>query len=354
MVQDNWLETTLEGSSARYKFIFAHHMTGGSDDYVRGGANPTHLVEWGGFNEAGTANEWTTKRPATSGWGSKPIHQMLVANDVSGFFHGHDHQYAYEKRDGVVYQSVPIGSFTGNFGIYTTNSGYTIWADATQTYGRLKITVGPGQTTVDYIKTGATVPAYTYAITPAALTYRLTVAADPPGGGATLPTAGVHTPNQHTIVDVTAEPAAGCVFDHWSGVCAGAGACQVTMDGDRSVTAHFTVRVNDVTISGSGNYAKLDWTHRAVAVAHYEVHRSLTAPYFAPDAATWLDDVTPSTPPTAPPEDLGFPDPTADLTAAGNTCFYAVVPLDTSSQPLGNYSRTGAFVFGLVLGTVEP
>ncbi len=46
--QFNWLKAKLEGSDAKYKFIFAHHMTGGSDDYVRGGANPAHICEWGG------------------------------------------------------------------------------------------------------------------------------------------------------------------------------------------------------------------------------------------------------------------------------------------------------------------
>ena len=106
--QFNWLKTTLENSTAKYKFIFAHHMVGGSDDYVRGGANPAHLVEWGGYNEAGTTYGWAAKRP---GWGSEPIHQILVDNHVSAFFHGHDHQYAYEKRDGVVYQSLPCGRF---------------------------------------------------------------------------------------------------------------------------------------------------------------------------------------------------------------------------------------------------
>jgi hypothetical protein len=45
--QFEWLKQTLENSDAKYKFIFSHHMTGGSDDYVRGGANPAHLVEGG-------------------------------------------------------------------------------------------------------------------------------------------------------------------------------------------------------------------------------------------------------------------------------------------------------------------
>ena len=52
-----------------------------------------------------------------SGWGSQPIRQMMEANHVTAFFHGHDHQMAHESLNGMVYQAVPSGSFTGSFGI---------------------------------------------------------------------------------------------------------------------------------------------------------------------------------------------------------------------------------------------
>ena len=63
--------------------------------------------------------------PTRPGWGSQPIRQMMEANHVTAFFHGHDHQFAYESLNGMVYQAVPSGSFTGSFGNYTTggNSG---------------------------------------------------------------------------------------------------------------------------------------------------------------------------------------------------------------------------------------
>ena len=47
--------------------------------------------------------DFATKRP---GWG-KTIEQLFMDNDVSAYFHGHDHQYVYETRDGIVYQEVP-------------------------------------------------------------------------------------------------------------------------------------------------------------------------------------------------------------------------------------------------------
>ncbi len=39
-----------------------------------------------------------TQRPQNA-WGSVPIHQLMVENGVSAYFHGHDHQYVYETRD---------------------------------------------------------------------------------------------------------------------------------------------------------------------------------------------------------------------------------------------------------------
>jgi uncharacterized repeat protein (TIGR02543 family) len=77
-------------------------------------------------------------------------------------------------------------------------------------------------------KAGAAVP-----------THDLTLAVDPVGGGTTDPAVGVHTYAEGTDVTITAAPTAGYVFDEWSGACTGSGACQVTMDGDKSVTAHF-------------------------------------------------------------------------------------------------------------------
>ena len=560
--QFNWLKATLEGSTAKYKFVFSHQMVSdaslsGQEDYGHAGANHAQYVEWGGYDEDGTTYGWNTKR---TGWGSDPVHQILVKNGVSAFFHGHDHQYAYESRDGVVYQAVPSAGFTGSgFSMYTTGSGNTI--QALTNSGHLLVTVGPSQASVDYIRTGATSSAYTYTIAPrgrmtldgavssgtgaanssslsfshttgtganrlllvgvswnagttartissvtftpsggsaVALTpvitqqvsgqnrysaiyrwpastalpsgqsgtvavtfsgavssgsvvgavnfagvnqttplgtpagagpssqgtaptvtltglsgnelvfdnvfmggssssqtltagagqaqlwnafvsntraaastekatgssvtmswtaassaywaiaavpikpapaYDLTVAID--GGGTISPAVGVHTYTPGTIVGITPTPGAGYVFDYWSGACTGSGACSVTMDADKSVTAHFTVSV-DVAITKPSNYPKLDWTHLAAVVDHYAVYRSLTAPYFTAGAASWLIDVPTSTP--------THTDLTADLTVGGNQYFYLVGPVNGCGNACGSSNRTGAFVFGLAPG----
>ena len=70
--------------------------------------------------------------------------------------------------------------------------------------------------------------------------YNLTTAVSPAGGGTTDPAVGVHAYAAGTVVAVTATPATGYVFSSWSGACTGTGACSVTMDADKTVTANFT------------------------------------------------------------------------------------------------------------------
>ena len=160
--QYNWLQTTLESSNAKYKFVFMHHLTGGTDDYIREGAYAAPYCEWGGNNEDGTTYAFTTRRPT---W-TDPIHQVLVDNKVSAVFHGHDHQYAYEIRDGVVYQSVPAAGFTGNgFNLYSETDPLT--ERVLPSSGHLRVTVAPAQTTVNYVRSGGGTTTHSYNILPA-------------------------------------------------------------------------------------------------------------------------------------------------------------------------------------------
>jgi len=163
-VQYNWLKQTLQNSNAMYKFLFMHHMTGGTDDYIRGGAYAAKYCEWGGYNEDGSTYAFNTRRP---GW-NMTIHQMLVSNHVSAVFHGHDHQYAYEKLDGVVYQSLPAAGFSGNgFGIYNETDPLTL--KTLQSGGHLRVSVSPTGSTVEYISSNTTTNGqmmYSYIILP--------------------------------------------------------------------------------------------------------------------------------------------------------------------------------------------
>lgn len=100
--QYNWLKSTLENSTAKYKFAFAHHIRGQG----RGGITNAKLYEWGGYEQNGTSYTFNTKRP---GW-AKPIHQLFKDNGLTAFFQGHDHVYAHEMLDGIAYQAVPMPS----------------------------------------------------------------------------------------------------------------------------------------------------------------------------------------------------------------------------------------------------
>jgi uncharacterized repeat protein (TIGR01451 family) len=79
--------------------------------------------------------------------------------------------------------------------------------------------------------------------------YNLTVAVDPSEGGTTDPAAGVYTYTAGTVVTVTATANAGYAFDSWSGACSGSGACEVTMDADKEVTAHFVQLPPDLSLT---------------------------------------------------------------------------------------------------------
>ncbi len=243
--QFNWFKQTIQNSNAKYKFIFAHHMLGGAEDYVRGGAGYAHMFEWGGYNIDGTTWGFNTERP---GWGDLPIHQLMVANGVSAFFYGHDHLYAYQKRDGVVYQEVPSAAMTGSgFSTYYQNT-YTI-----ATYpsaGHLRVIVAPSQTTVDYVRaytSGGTngEVSYSYTILPNTppATYTLTAGNDGHGTVTLDPTGGTYASG--TTVTLTPVPNLGYTFSSWGGTNTGdvintAGVYTIVMNGDKTVTANFT------------------------------------------------------------------------------------------------------------------
>jgi hypothetical protein len=148
--QFNWFKQTLENSTAKFKFVFAHNMVGGSEDYVRGGAGPAHLFEWGGYNLDGSTWGFATERP---GWGDDPIHQLMVDNRVSAFFHGHDHEYAKERKNGIIYQLCPQpgdGSYRFGFDLYHESDPYT--DVVLPNSGHLRVAVSPSQVTVDYVR----------------------------------------------------------------------------------------------------------------------------------------------------------------------------------------------------------
>ena len=148
--QYTWLKTTLEKSTATYKFVFAHNLVGGLNlnGPMRGGIEAARYLEWGGRNLDGA---WGFDK-ARPGW-PMPIHQLLVANNVTAFFHGHDHLYAKQDLDGIVYQEGPQPS-AKNFTLGTrgTDYGYT-HGTVLGGVGYLRVKVSPDGVKVDYVET---------------------------------------------------------------------------------------------------------------------------------------------------------------------------------------------------------
>jgi hypothetical protein len=138
-----WLKNVLETSTATHKFVFAHHNRGQG----RGGILPARGYEWGGYGNNGNgAWEFDQMRP---GW-PMPIHQLMASNGVRIFFQGHDHLYALETMDGVVYQEVPMPSDSSySLGMVANADAYSdLTLDGS---GHLRVRVEPTCVTVDYI-----------------------------------------------------------------------------------------------------------------------------------------------------------------------------------------------------------
>lgn len=146
--QYDWLEQTLKNSTKKFKFVFIHNLVGGvdADGQARGGAESAPFFEWGGKSSS-RVDEFSTKR---SGW-EMPIHQLLKKYNVDVVFHGHDHVYAKQSYDGIVYQCVQQPSLKRFENLsYATTYGYNLGI-IKYIPGNLKLTVNANEAKVEYI-----------------------------------------------------------------------------------------------------------------------------------------------------------------------------------------------------------
>jgi len=111
-------------------------------------------------------------------------------------------------------------------------------------------------------------PAPVYTPTPSPVTYTLTMAADLVGGGTTSPAVGAHPDyTAGAVENITATPASGYHFNHWSSNVTDpdSASTTVTMDGDKTVTATFTLKEVTLTMAvagtGSGTVAPIVGVH---------------------------------------------------------------------------------------------
>jgi phosphodiesterase/alkaline phosphatase D-like protein len=135
-----WLKRTLEQSTAKWKFVFAHHVMGTG----RGCVEIANQWEWGGQNADGS-DGFAAHRPA---W-ALPIHQLMAANNVTIFFQGHDHLFARQQLDGVTYQELPNPA---DFTYTAFNADAYTSGDVLPNSGYVRVTVSPAAVRVDYVR----------------------------------------------------------------------------------------------------------------------------------------------------------------------------------------------------------
>ncbi|MBX7213776.1 MAG: metallophosphoesterase, partial [Thermoflexales bacterium] len=143
--QYDWLRRTLESSKASHKFVFIHQLVGG-DDQGRGGVELARNFEWGGNNPDG-GDGFEAHRP---GWG-KPLQQLFIDTGIDIIFKGHDHFYARQELDGIVYQTVPQPSHPGDRLNTTDEYGYTNGRILGGS-GFLKVSVFGTAVTVEFVR----------------------------------------------------------------------------------------------------------------------------------------------------------------------------------------------------------
>jgi hypothetical protein len=148
--QYDWLCETLSNSSATFKFVFSHQVTGGADTYGRGGIEAAShdlgghgSFEWGGEDLSGEY-VFDVMRPD---WGV-PIHQIMVDNDVTIFFHGHDHVFVKQDLERVVYQECP----RPNDATYGPGMFDYLYGDEVNNSGYLRVSVLSNMVTVQYVR----------------------------------------------------------------------------------------------------------------------------------------------------------------------------------------------------------
>ena len=149
--QYDFLKKALETSKAKYKFVFSHNLIGGLDmkGLMRGGIETVKYLEMGGYNLDGT---WGFDK-ARPGW-AMPIHQLLVGNNATVYFHGHDHLYVKQDLDGIVYQEGPVparkglGDSSQSAKDYNYNHGTVVSGG-----GYLRVRVSPEDVKVEFVKT---------------------------------------------------------------------------------------------------------------------------------------------------------------------------------------------------------
>lgn len=156
--QYDWLFEAVNGSERRWKFVLIHQLIGGigqvNDFYGRGGIEAAKFAvdgrpsfEWGGEDEWG-CDDYAAQRP---GWLHGSIHDLLVDADVTAVFFGHDHLYAYQELDGLVYLTVPQ-PHDFQYGYGGLEPGGYVHGTLLPNSGHVRVDVEPERVVIEYVR----------------------------------------------------------------------------------------------------------------------------------------------------------------------------------------------------------
>jgi len=190
--------------------------------------------------------------------------------------------------------------------------------------------------TVDYVDMNDGSITGTYTVPPPGDSYTLTTNVSPEGAGTIDPSAGVHSYSAGSVVNITASPAAGYTFDHWSGACTGSGTCQVTMDASKSVSAVFTLN-STPTFTPTSTPTRTSTPTATLTLTNTPTHTpTATWTGTSTPTATLTSTYTPTHTPTASST------PTATLTKTPSST--------PTSTPTGTVTPANTYNIPLALG----
>ncbi len=148
IAQQRWFESVLKESDARWKFVIAHHLVGGSI--------------WDGKCEnknSGYAYGRGGARYATVGEQAR-ITEAIKKHGAQFFVYGHDHIFAHQEAEGIHFvccgrpTSVPFWAsapgFVEAYGDRSQRNPHAFIMDV----GYTRLTVGPDKVAFEYVKTG--------------------------------------------------------------------------------------------------------------------------------------------------------------------------------------------------------
>jgi hypothetical protein len=121
---------------------------GGAEAASDGGATDVvaELLDAGAVEDDGATDEGRDSGQAARL--GAPIHELLVEHCVSILFQGHDHVYAHQALDGVLYLTCPMPADPGS-NLY--NADAFLSGETLPNGGHLRITVAPAGVRVDYV-----------------------------------------------------------------------------------------------------------------------------------------------------------------------------------------------------------